>query len=187
MSSNNKMRGFWTLGFGIMLAIGASSSMASFAEARGGGSRGGFNGGGFNGGGFRGGNRMFVQGARRSFPVNNNRRFVVHNDRRFVRRHYRHFGPGGYLVDGADGVGAGLSITLLNPQETQQTVAYTLDSTADSLDPDQSTVYDGGPRLITFDRGGNFGQAQYTLQPGTYRFTGSDHGWELVSVATPAE
>ena len=71
------------------------------------------------------------------------------------------------------------SITLLNPQETRATVGYTLDSAQYSLDPAQSQVYDGGTRLIVFDRGGSFGQAQYTLQPGTYRFVATDRGWDL--------
>jgi hypothetical protein len=75
------------------------------------------------------------------------------------------------------------SITLVNPQETRATVGYTLDSAQYSLDPAQSQVYDGGSRLITFDRGGSFGQAQYTLQPGTYRFIATDRGWDLRSVS----
>ena len=74
------------------------------------------------------------------------------------------------------------SITLLNPQETRATVGYTLDSAQYSLDPAQSQVYDGGTRLIVFDRGGSFGQAQYTLQPGTYRFVATDRGWDLRTV-----
>ncbi len=74
------------------------------------------------------------------------------------------------------------SITILNPQETQRTVGYTLDSAQYSLDPAQTQVYDGGPRLIAFDRGGSFGQAQYTLQPGTYRFIATDRGWDLRTV-----
>jgi len=74
------------------------------------------------------------------------------------------------------------SITLVNPQETHKTVGYTLGSAQYSLDAAQTQVYDGGPRAIVFDRGGSFGQAQYTLQPGTYRFTATDRGWDLRSV-----
>jgi hypothetical protein len=74
------------------------------------------------------------------------------------------------------------SITLVNPQETRKTVGYTLDSAQYSLDPAQSQVYDGGPQSIVFDRGGSFGQAQYTLQPGTYRFIATDRGWDLRNV-----
>jgi hypothetical protein len=196
--SNNQLRRFLTLSFGIMLAIGAWSSMANFAEARGGGHGGGGH-RGSRGGGLRGGSRSFAHNSRRSFARNSSRRPAARNHHHFVnhhhsgRHHHRHLGPGDVFVDGpdgdfdsADGVVDGSSITLINPQESQRAVDYTLDSTADSLDPDQSTVYDGGTRVITFDRGGNFGQAQYTLQPGTYRFTGSDHGWELLAVTTPA-
>jgi hypothetical protein len=193
MFSKNRFRGFWTISFGIALTMSAWFSMASFAEARGGGRHGG---GGHGGGGHRSGghgrNRSLAHhSAHRSFA----RRSAAHNHHHFVH-HRRHFGPGfGFDgvdgldgdVDSADAVDVTSSITLLNPQENQQTVAYTIDSTQDSLALDQSTVYQGGTRVITFDRGGNFGQAQYTLQPGTYRFAASDHGWELFAVATPAE
>jgi hypothetical protein len=74
------------------------------------------------------------------------------------------------------------SITILNPPETRRTVGYALDSAQYSLDSAQTQVYDGGPRLITFDRGGSFGQVQYTLQPGTYRFIATDRGLDLRTV-----
>lgn len=91
-----------------------------------------------------------------------------------------------------DGVYAGVdayapdSITILNPPETRRMVGYALDSAQYSLDAAQSQVYDGGPRLITFDRGGSFGQAQYTLQPGTYRFIATDRGLDLRTVTQMA-
>jgi hypothetical protein len=36
--------------------------------------------------------------------------------------------------------------------------------------------------VIVFDRGGAFGQATYTLQPGTYRFAMTDKGLDLRTV-----
>ena len=89
-------------------------------------------------------------------------------------------------ADFASDVDALDSITLVNPQETRATVGYSLDSAQYSLDPAQSQVYDGGTRSVVFDRGGSFGQAQYTLQPGTYRFTATDRGWDLRSVTGQA-
>ena len=39
------------------------------------------------------------------------------------------------------------------------------------------------PQVIVFDRGGSFGEARYTLQPGSaYRFTVSEQGWDLRAV-----
>jgi hypothetical protein len=201
MLTNNRFRGFWTICFGIALTMSAWFSMASFAEARGGGRHGGgtHRGGTHRSGGHAGGtharNRSLAHhSAHRSFA----RRSAAHNHHHFVH-HRGHFGPGfgfdgfdGFDgldgdVDSVDGVDVASSITLLNPQENRQMIAYTIDSTQDSLALDQSTVYQGGTRVITFDRGGNFGQAQYTLQPGTYRFAASAHGWELFAVALPAE
>jgi hypothetical protein len=87
------------------------------------------------------------------------------------------FTPGGDALD---------YITLLNPEETRQTVGYTLDADEYSLDPAQTKVHDGGTRLIVFDRGGDYGQARYTLQPGTYRFIATSQGWDLRTVTEQA-
>ncbi|HUE14442.1 MAG TPA: hypothetical protein VMR25_09785 [Planctomycetaceae bacterium] len=112
--------------------------------------------------------------------------------RKVVRRDRRRGGYGwGDSVDGdaavvADGVVASAPITLLNPAETRQTVSYTLGASQDSLEPTQSMDYDGGTQVITFDRGGNFGQAQYTLEPGTYKFVATNQGWDLNSVTQQA-
>jgi hypothetical protein len=76
------------------------------------------------------------------------------------------------------------AITLLNPLETRATVNFNLASQDGSLQSGfaaQATASD--PQLIVFDRGGAFGQAQYTLSPGTaYRFTATNQGWDLRTV-----
>lgn len=36
-----------------------------------------------------------------------------------------------------------------------------------------------GQFVITFNRGGQFGDARYTIHEGLYEFTPTDHGWEL--------
>jgi hypothetical protein len=173
MFSTNKVRGLLTFGLGAMLAIGVWSALAGTAEARGG-----------HGGG---GHRSFSHfgGHARGFARTSTRQ---HNHPHHYRHHHRRIGSG-YWADGdsdyAPDVDAPAYITLLNPEETRQTVGYTLDSDQYSLDPAQSKVHDGGPRLIVFERGGAYGQAQYTLQPGTYRFIATDQGWDLRTVTDP--
>jgi hypothetical protein len=94
------------------------------------------------------------------------------------------FGDGDFGIDPVDGdpVAAVLPITLLNPTETGWTVSYTLNSGDYSVDPAGSKVHNDGTQVITFDRGGAFGQATYTLQPGTYRFAMTDKGLDLRTV-----
>jgi hypothetical protein len=76
------------------------------------------------------------------------------------------------------------AITLLNPSETRGTVNFSLASQSSSLQAGyaaQATASD--PQMIVFDRGGTFGQAQYTLSPGAaYRFIATDQGWDLRTV-----
>jgi hypothetical protein len=85
----------------------------------------------------------------------------------------------------AGDAGGGAPITLLNPTESQGTVNFTLGADNGALQPGYTAETNAAaPQLIVFDRGGNFGQAQYTLSPGaTYRFASTDQGWVLRSVA----
>ena len=41
--------------------------------------------------------------------------------------------------------------------------------------------------MIQFDRGGDFGNAQYVLDSGEYFFGESDHGWELYHLDTATD
>jgi hypothetical protein len=114
------------------------------------------------------------------------------------RDHHRRFRNGyfgwdggldGDLDDGAavdamdvDPVATMLPITLLNPAETGQMVTYTLGSGDYSIESAGQMVHNDGTQVIVFDRGGAFGQASYTLQPGTYRFVKTDQGLDLRTV-----
>jgi hypothetical protein len=93
-------------------------------------------------------------------------------------------GDGDVDVDPLDDepVAAVLPITLLNPVATGRTVSYTLNSGDYEVDPAGSKVHNEGTQVIVFDRGGAFGQATYTLQPGTYRFAMTDKGLDLRTV-----
>ena len=182
MFSSNKFRRVLSVGFGAVMAIGLWSGLAGTAEARGG--HGGGNGGGHQSvSHFGGGGHSSV-----SHFGGHARSFAKASARPPDHRHHRRIGSG-YWADSdsdyAPDVNAPAYITLLNPEETRQTVGYTLDSDQYSLDPAQSKVHDGGPRLIVFERGGAYGQAQYTLQPGTYRFIATDQGWDLRTVTDP--
>jgi hypothetical protein len=74
-------------------------------------------------------------------------------------------------------------ITLLNPAETHAPVNYNLGGTLYTLEAGQSAAYGEETQVIAFDRGGSFGEARYTLAPGTYRFVFTNQGWELNSVS----
>ena len=105
---------------------------------------------------------------------------------------------GGWAVDSPDGVvdsqvpdyqpvageDPSASITLLNPVETRGTVNFTLGSDTGSLDPGSAAEPSvSAPQVIVFDRGGSFGEARYTLEPGAaYRFTATEQGWDLRTV-----
>jgi hypothetical protein len=184
----------------LIIALAAfSANDSAFARGHGGGHGGGHRGGHRSSGHRSGGHRVSHSRGNRSRSHNRNRSRNHRHDHR--HRHHRGYGWGyGFGGDsdggddggdgdyGMDGVYAGVdayvpeSITILNPPETRRTVGYALDSAQYSLDSAQTQVYDGGPRLITFDRGGSYGQAQYTLQPGTYRFVATDRGLDLRTV-----
>jgi hypothetical protein len=77
-------------------------------------------------------------------------------------------------------------ITLLNPVETRLPVNYSLGGGLYTLEAGQWVGHGDATQIISFDRGGSFGQAQYTLAPGTYRFVSTDHGWDLYTVSDQA-
>lgn len=78
-------------------------------------------------------------------------------------------------------VGDGLPIAIVNPAETGTALSYQLDGAEVTLQPGESRMLTNDRRReITFDRGGKFGTARYSMTSGTYRFElTSDHGWEL--------
>jgi hypothetical protein len=78
-------------------------------------------------------------------------------------------------------------ITLLNPAGTGASLNYTLGEAQYVIASGETTTHDEGTQEIAFDRGSSFGEARYTLQPGTaYKFVSTDHGWDLNSVAALA-
>jgi len=78
-------------------------------------------------------------------------------------------------------------ITLLNPAGTGASLNYTLGEAQYVIAAGETTTHDEGTQEIAFDRGSSFGEARYTLQPGTaYKFVSTDHGWDLNSVAALA-
>lgn len=112
--------------------------------------------------------------------------------------HHRRFRHGYFGWDGGsdDGVDDGaaidpvdadvaptaLPITLLNPAETGRPVNYTLGTGDYSVDAGKQMTHNDGTQVIAFDRGSNFGQASYTLMPGTYRFVQTAQGLDLRTV-----
>lgn len=78
-------------------------------------------------------------------------------------------------------------ITLLNPAGTGASLSYTLGEGQYVIAAGETATFDEGTQEIAFDRGDSFGEARYTLQPGTaYKFVSTDHGWDLNSVAAVA-
>ena len=84
---------------------------------------------------------------------------------------------------------AGLPIRIANPAANTATLSYVLNGTTYSIAPgySQDLTLDR-PWVITFSRGGTFGEARYGLESGLYSFAKTDHGWELYhgALAQPA-
>jgi hypothetical protein len=71
-------------------------------------------------------------------------------------------------------------VVLLNPESNGGPVQYTLGDGVGALDPGYEEAHDmASPQTISFDRGGDFGTAQYTLADGAYQFVVTDRGWDL--------
>ncbi len=175
-----------------IVSIGDSSSQAFARGGRGGGGRGG-----------RARSTSRGRGSRsmRSSRGRSNQKAYSHNQQRNTqhnknhnKHHHRHHGrygwgdgtdgdggdsDGGANLYAADSMAVPAPITILNPAETGRAVNYTLGSTEYSIEPSRSLVHNDGTQVITFERGASFGQAAYTLQPGTYRFVMTNTGWDL--------
>jgi hypothetical protein len=73
-------------------------------------------------------------------------------------------------------------VLLMNPAENAATIKYVLANKNYSLTPSFKQVLpDGQSYVVSFDRGARHGTARYSLNKGTYLFTGSQKGWDLVS------
>ncbi len=76
-------------------------------------------------------------------------------------------------------------VTVLVPSDDPEAaVDYTLNGYPYSMRTGQAQTFPND-RLwtIEFNRGGNFGQARYSLSPGTFKFKQTDKGWELMRAA----
>jgi hypothetical protein len=138
--------------------------------------------------------QSFVKTSHKNHGSNHNQHKGHH--RRSGHGYWGWDGGSGYDDYGADGavavdpvdsgdpavVPTASPITLLNPAETGMTVSYTLGDADYSIDPARRMVHNDGTQVIAFDRGGEFGQASYTLQPGTYGFVKTAQGIDLQTV-----
>ncbi len=83
----------------------------------------------------------------------------------------------------AEGAEVSEGVLLVNPSSSTGTINYNIDGTHYVAEPGMSQklppLPDGRNWLIEYDRGAQFGQAAYTLTPGTYYFTPTELGWQL--------
>ena len=79
---------------------------------------------------------------------------------------------------------SGLPIKITNPAASGATLSYALNGATYSIPPgySQDLTLDRS-WVISFSRGGNFGEARYALEPGSYSFANTEHGWELFHTA----
>jgi hypothetical protein len=101
--------------------------------------------------------------------------------------YYHNYYPGGpYVVERPiyeNPAFSGLPIKIINPPANGVALNYALQGAPYTIAPgySQDLVHDRS-WVIEFSRGGNFGQARYGLEPGTYSFAHTDHGWDLYRV-----
>jgi hypothetical protein len=86
--------------------------------------------------------------------------------------------PGAGSASGAVAA-AGLPIVLLNA-DSEDSIQYRLNGSEQEMPAGYQQLLAGDTTwLVEFDRGGEFGMANYKLTSGTYRFKVTDRGWEL--------
>jgi hypothetical protein len=75
-------------------------------------------------------------------------------------------------------------IILANPEDSGGPVSYDLSGFAYTIEPGNIQTLTTRPSwVVTFDRGGDFGQASYTVKNGTFTFTPTEKGWDLVETS----
>jgi len=73
-------------------------------------------------------------------------------------------------------------VHLANPIDSGGPVHFLADGEIYTLRPGQSLVLPCHGRCeVAFDRGGDFGAAEYAVEEGAYRFTVTETGWALVA------
>jgi hypothetical protein len=71
-------------------------------------------------------------------------------------------------------------VMLCNRLNTRSTINYNLNGNHYVMEPGMAQRLENDRKwVVEFDRGGGFGPATYTLEPGTYHFTPTDLGWQL--------
>ena len=72
-------------------------------------------------------------------------------------------------------------ITIKNASGKVVPVAFLVDGKDIELDDGASQPFTAaGTRIVEFDRGDEFGSARYELSPGTYQFSITERGWQLL-------
>ena len=88
--------------------------------------------------------------------------------------------PEDYLVKGETPPAASDSIRIASPDDAGAPLSYALNEYSFQINPgDHQDLTADRTWVISFNRGGNFGDAEYTLETGEYTFGPSDHGWDL--------
>lgn len=77
-------------------------------------------------------------------------------------------------ADPAKGEG---SVLVSNSEDSRGVINFSADGDAYTLKPGYEVRMGGA--TVTFDRGGSFGSAEYSLESGDYYFKVGDQGWEL--------
>lgn len=76
--------------------------------------------------------------------------------------------------------GAGLPIKIVSPDDAGVALSYSLNEFDYTIAPGESqTISNDREWIITFDRGGEFGTARYSLAPGLYSFKLTEQGWQV--------
>jgi hypothetical protein len=77
-------------------------------------------------------------------------------------------------------VGDGQPIKILNPKDSGSELHYRLNGSEYAIKPGESQLLVNDRKwVLSFDRGGDFGTAEYSLSGGQYWFElTDDHGWE---------
>lgn len=82
--------------------------------------------------------------------------------------------------------GYGLPIRITNPASSTAPINYSLNGYNYVIRPGESqTLVNDRAWTIQFDRGGEFGRARYSLNPGLYEFTVAANGWDIFQQALP--
>jgi hypothetical protein len=96
--------------------------------------------------------------------------------------------PEDYLVKDEAPPAASDSIRIASPADAGAPLGYTLNEYSFEIKPgDHQDLTTDRTWVISFNRGGDFGDAEYTLDTGEYTFGPSDHGWELFHTSATDE